>query len=138
MNQSDQEWLKNRVAAAVDDDYYLDRDEERRIKEEGAARGILTKEIEIIVREQLEVHSAVSERLLIDELDRLLHQFTDNDRKLDQKEERLALDKVIRAAPGKNVVWMPVLLNNTSPVFARRMVLRAQRIQRSGLGLRWA
>lgn len=101
MNQSDQEWLKNRVAVAVDDDYYLDRDEERRIKEEGAARGILTKEIEIIVREQLEVHSAVSERLLIDELDRLLHQFTDNDRKLDQKEERLALDKVIRAAPGK-------------------------------------
>lgn len=103
MNQSDQEWLKNRVAVAVDDDFYLDRDEERRIKEEGASRGIVSREIELIIREQLDEYSAVSERALVEELDRLLHQFTDNDKKLDQKEERLALNKVVTPAPGKKV-----------------------------------
>ena len=101
MNQSDLDWLKNRVAAAVDDDYYLDRGEERRIKEEAAARGIVSREIELVIREQLDEYSAVSERALVEELDRLLHQFTDNDKKLDQKEERLALSKVVNKAPGK-------------------------------------
>ena len=103
MNQSDLDWLKNRVAAAVDDDFYLDRGEERRIKEEGAARGIVSREIELVIREQLDEYSAVSERALVEELDRLLHQFTDNDKKLDQKEERLALSKVVHAASGKRV-----------------------------------
>src|SRR5450830_282392 len=103
MNQSDQEWLKNRVAVAVDDDFYLDRDEERRIKEGGASRGTVSREIELIIREQLDEYSAVSERALVEELDRLLHQFTDNDKKLDQKEERLALNKVVTPAPGKKV-----------------------------------
>ncbi|MBB5367672.1 MULTISPECIES: hypothetical protein [unclassified Janthinobacterium] len=103
MNQADQEWLKNRVAVAVDDDFYLDRDEERRIKEEGASRSIVSREIELIIREQLDEYSAVSERALVEELDRLLHQFTDNDKKLDQKEERLALNKVVTPAPGKKV-----------------------------------
>lgn len=103
MNQSDLDWLKNRVAAAVDDDFYLDRGEERRIKEEAAARGIVSREIELVIREQLDEYSAVSERALVEELDRLLHQFTDNDKKLDQKEERLALSKVVNAASGKRV-----------------------------------
>ena len=103
MNQSDLDWLKNRVAAAVDDDFYLDRGEERRIKEESAARGIVSREIELVIREQLDEYSAVSERALVEELDRLLHQFTDNDKKLDQKEERLALSKVVNAASGKRV-----------------------------------
>lgn len=103
MNQTDQDWLKNRVAAAVDDDFYLDRDEEKRIKEEGSARGIVSKDIELIVREQLDLYAAVSERALVEELDRLLHQFTDNDKKLDQKEERLALSKVVTPAAGKKV-----------------------------------
>lgn len=101
MNQSDQDWLKNRVAAAVDDDFYLDRGEEKRIKEEGAARGIVSREIELIVREQLDEYSAVSERALIEEFDRLLHQFTDNDKKLDMQEERLAFNKVVNPAAGK-------------------------------------
>ena len=101
MNQSDLDWLKNRVAAAVDDDFYLDRGEERRIKEEAAARGIVSREIELVIREQLDEYSAVSERALVEELDRLLHQFTDNDKKLDQKEERLALNKVVNVASGK-------------------------------------
>lgn len=101
MNQADKVWLENRVLAAVDDDFYLDRDEEKRIKEEGSAKGIGIKDIELVVRAELDKVGAVCERLLVDELDRLLHQFTDNDRKLDPKEERDALDKVVRPAAGK-------------------------------------
>ena len=103
MNGNDQEWLQNRIAAAVADDFYLDRGEEQRIKEESAARGITTRDCELVLREQLEAHAAVSERLLIAELDRLLHQFTDRDKKLDPKEERDALSKVVTKAPGKKV-----------------------------------
>ncbi|MFZ4856747.1 MAG: hypothetical protein ACOYL3_10150 [Desulfuromonadaceae bacterium] len=101
MNQADQAWLENRVAAAVDDDFYLDRDEEKRIKEEGAAKGISIKDIEFVVRAELDKSGSVCERILLDELERLLHQFTDNDKELDNKEERDALDKVLNAEPGK-------------------------------------
>lgn len=101
MNQADRNWLENRIQAAVDDDFYLDRDEEKRIKEEGASKGIPIKDIELVVRTELDKYGAVCERLLIDDLERLLHQFTDNDRKLDGKEERDALDKVVRPAVGK-------------------------------------
>lgn len=101
LNTNDQAWLENRILAAIDDDDYLDVAEEKRIKEEGAAKGMSIKDIELSVRTTLEKRGAVCERLLIDELDRLLHQFTDNDRKLDPKEERDALDKVIRPAFGK-------------------------------------
>jgi len=101
MNQADQQWLENRVQASVDDDFYLDRDEEKRIKEEGTARGISIKDIEIIIRTELDKSGSVCERVLLDELERLLHQFTDNDKELDNKEERDALDKVLKAAPGK-------------------------------------
>lgn len=101
MNQAEQAWLENRVEAAVSDDFYLDRDEEKRIKEEGSAKGLSVKDIELVVRTELDKYGAVSERLLLDELDRLLHQFTDSDKELDGKEERDALDKVSVPAPGK-------------------------------------
>lgn len=101
MNKADQSWLENRVSAAVDDDFYLDRDEEKRIKEEGTARGILIKDIDLIIKSALDEVGAVSERVLLNELDRLLHQFTDNDQELDPKEERDALDKVMRLSSGK-------------------------------------
>lgn len=101
MNPADTTWLENRIQAAVDDDFYLDREEEKRIKEEGAARGIGVKDIELSVRTELEKYGAVCERLLLDQLERLLHQFTDNDRKLDNKEEQDALEKVVRPAAGK-------------------------------------
>lgn len=101
MNQNDQTWLENRVHAAVDDDYYLDRDEEKRVKEEAAAKGIAIKDAELVIRTELDKTGSVSERVLLDELDHLLHQFTDNDKRLDGKEERDALDKVLAPAPGK-------------------------------------
>ena len=101
MNKIDQDWLDNRISAAVDDDFYLDRDEEKRIREEASARGIAIKDIDLSVKSVIDFHGAVSERVLLDELDRLLHQFTDNDKELDNKEERDALDKVLRPAMGK-------------------------------------
>lgn len=101
MNPNDQAWLKNRVHAAVDDDFYLDRDEEKRIKEEAAARSISVKDTELVLRAELDQVGAVCERVLLDELDRLLHQFTDNDKRLDGKEERDALDKVLTPTPPK-------------------------------------
>ena len=103
MNQTDQTWLENRVEAAVSDDFYLDRDEEKRIKEEGSAKGISVQDIELVLRTELDKYGAVSERLLVTELDRLLHQFTDSDKELDGKEERDALDKVSSPAPGKKM-----------------------------------
>lgn len=112
MNPADQSWLENRIFAAVGDDFYLDRDEEKRIKEEGSARGIPVKDIELVIRAELDRHGAISERILLDELDRLLHQFTDNDRKLDGKEERDALDKVLPAAPGKKKGLDPRVAEN--------------------------
>ena len=60
MNKADQSWLENRVSAAVDDDFYLDRDEEKRIKEEGTARGILIKDIDLIIKSALDEVGAIS------------------------------------------------------------------------------
>jgi len=52
---------------------------------------------------ELDKYGAASERLLLVELDRLLHQFTDNDKEFDGKEERDTLDKVCTPAPGKKM-----------------------------------
>lgn len=103
MNQAEQLWLENRVNAAISDDFYLDRDEEKRIKEEGSAKGLAIQDIELILRVELDKIGAVSERILLVELDRLLHQFTDSDKELDGKEERDTLDKVSSPAAGKKV-----------------------------------
>jgi hypothetical protein len=101
MNDNEQAWLENRIAASVADDFYLDRDEEKGIKEEAAARGFAVSEIELTLRKVLDQYGAVSERQLIATLDKWLHQSTDVDRKLDQKEEKDCLNQVVNAAPGK-------------------------------------
>jgi hypothetical protein len=103
MEQKEQLWLENRICASISDDFYLDRDEEKRIKEEGTAKGLSVKEIELILRIELDKIGAISERILLGDLDRLLHQFTDNDKELDGKEERDALDKVLLPSVGKKV-----------------------------------
>ncbi|WP_262966135.1 hypothetical protein [Methylobacter psychrophilus] len=103
MNSSDQSWLENRIGAAVADDFYLDRDEEKGIKEESASKGFLIADTEVILRSVLDEYGAVSERQLIDTLDHWLHQFTDDDQKLDPKEEKDALDKVLKPAAGKKM-----------------------------------
>ncbi|MFK3889751.1 hypothetical protein [Sphingomonas sp. NPDC079357] len=101
MDSIDRAWLENRLHAAVDDDFYLDRDEEKRIKEEAAGRGIPIREIDTVVQAELKKTGSVSERQLVDDLDRLLHQFTDDDKLLDRKEERDAFDQVVQPAAGK-------------------------------------
>jgi len=101
MNPTDVSWLENRVGAAVADDFYMDRAEEKGIKEEASSKGFSIADIEVVLRSVLERFGAVSERQLVDYLDHWLHQFTDNDKKLDAKEERDALDKVVKPATGK-------------------------------------
>jgi len=119
MIQTDQQWLENRVHAAVDDDFYLDRDEEKRIKEEAAAKGISVKDTELIIRTELDKSGSVSERVLLDELDGLLHQFTDNDKRLDSKEERNALDQVLTPAAGKKKGLDPRVAEEYANSFCR-------------------
>jgi len=119
MNQNHQNWLENRVRAAVDDDFYLDRDEEKRIKEEAAAKGMAIKDIDFVIRSELQKSGSVSERILIDELDRLLHQFTDNDKRLDAKEERDALDKVLTPVTGKKKGLDPRIAEEYANSFCR-------------------
>jgi len=101
LNPSDIDWLENRIYASIGDDFYLDRDEERRIKEEASAKGMSVKEVEVMLRVELEKLGAVSERVLVDELEELLRQFTDVDKLLDKKEERDAFDQVVIPASGK-------------------------------------
>lgn len=133
MNPNDQAWLENRVHAAVDDDFYLDRDEEKRIKEEAAAKGIQTKDTDLIIRSELDKTGAVCERVLLDELDRLLHQFTDNDKRLDGKEERDALDKVLIAAVGKKKGLDPRIAEDYVNSFCR-----VNGVRRDAETKRWA
>jgi hypothetical protein len=106
MNASDEAWLVGIIEASIGDDLYLDRDEEKKIREDAARRGIAYNDVERILRRELDKprkqgKSSVSEQVLTDELDLLLHQFTDNDKYLDAKEERDALDKVLIPASGK-------------------------------------
>ncbi|MBV9930658.1 MAG: hypothetical protein JO013_06915 [Alphaproteobacteria bacterium] len=126
MNSNDRAWLDNRVHAAVDDDFYLDRDEEKRIKEEASSRGIAIRDIELVIREELQKTESISERQLLDDLDRLLHQFTDDDKFLDRKEERDAFDQVVRAAPGKRKGLDPRVAEEYVTSFCRVNGIRRQ------------
>ncbi len=119
MNQTEQKWLENRVRAAVEDDYYLDREEEKRIKEEAAAKNISVKDIELVIRTELNTIGAVCERILLDELENLLRQFTDNDKRLDGKEERDALNKVLQPANGKKKGLDPRIASDYVTSFCR-------------------
>lgn len=103
MAETNEQWLENYFFTTIEDDFSMDRGEEQRVKEEAAKRGMAVPDIERIFRKVLDQHGAISERLLIEKLDGLLHQFTDKDKYLDAKEERDALDAVLIPAPGKKV-----------------------------------
>jgi hypothetical protein len=135
MDTTEQSWLKNRVHAAVDDDFYLDRDEEKRIKEEGASRNIEIRDIELVIRTQLQELGAVSERQLLDDLERMLHQFTDDDKLLDRKEERDAFDKVVLPAIGKKKGLDPRVAEDYVESFCRVSGVRRQSTANKSWGL---
>ncbi len=107
MNDNEQAWLENRIAASIADDFYLDRGEEKGIKEEAAARGFVVTEIELTLRKVLDQYGAVSERQLLETLDKWLRQSTDNDKVLDRKEEKDCLAQVANPAPGKKAALDP-------------------------------
>ena len=124
MTPAEKSWLVNRIQAAIADDFYLDRDEEKGLKEEASAKGIAISDIELTLRAEMDSFGAVSERNLTDELDRLLHQFTDSDKVLDGKEERTALDKVLRPAPGKKAALDPRVAEDFVHSFCRVNAVR--------------
>jgi len=67
----------------------------------GVANSGLTAEIaEVIVDMELEVIGAANEKKLLLELEAVLHQFTDKDKKLDPKERNDALQLVGKARAG--------------------------------------
>ena len=101
MADSNEEWLVRIISGSIDDDWYLDRQEEKDIKQDATRKGMVMTDIERILRRELEKSGSVSERVLLDEFDVLLHQYTDDDNYLDKKEERDALEKVMAPAPGK-------------------------------------
>jgi hypothetical protein len=101
MPEHNEVWLVERITASIGDDYYLDRGEEKGIKEEAASKGFAFRDVERILARELDKLGAVCERVLVDRLDELLHQYTDKDKYLDGAEERDALDKVLQPAPGK-------------------------------------
>ncbi|PZT93979.1 hypothetical protein [Sphingomonas sp.] len=131
MEADQRSWLENRLHAAVDDDFYLDRDEEKRIKEEAAGRGMAIRDIETAIQTELKKSGAVSERLLVDELERMLRQFTDNDRLLDRKEERDAFDHVVRPAAGKRKGLDPQVAEAHVASFCRVHGIRRQTAPRT-------
>lgn len=98
MHIDERKWLENRIQASINDDFYLDREEERLIKQEGTAKGVLIHEIEELLESELNKIGAVSERSLLIELERLLHLYTDNDKELDRREERDTLALVLKPA----------------------------------------
>jgi hypothetical protein len=126
MDAEQRSWLENRLHAAVDDDFYLDREEEKRIKEEAASRGLAIREIETAIQTELKKSGSVSERQLVDELERMLHQFTDDDRLLDRKEERDAFDHVVRPATGKHKGLDPQVAEAHVASFCRVHGIRRQ------------
>jgi hypothetical protein len=101
MADANEEWLVGIISGSIDDDWYLDRQEEKDIKQDATRKGMAMSDIERILRRELEKSGSVSERVLLEEFDVLLHQYTDDDKYLDKKEEADALDKVMAPAPGK-------------------------------------
>jgi hypothetical protein len=132
MDSRERAWLENRVRAAVEDDFYLDREEEKRLKEEAAARGIPVRDAALVVRGEIQKLGAVSERELLDRLDQLLHQFTDDDKLLDKKEERDAFDQVVLPAPGKKKGLDPRVAEERVESFCK-----VNGIRRSSSGRSW-
>ena len=126
MDVKQRAWLENRLHAAVDDDFYLDREEEKRIKEEAAGRGLAVRDIETAIQTELRKSGSVSERQLLDELEMMLRQFTDDDRLLDRKEERDAFDHVVRPAQGKRKGLDPQVAEAHVASFCRVHGIRRQ------------
>lgn len=126
MDAKQRAWLENRLHAAVDDDFYLDREEEKRIKEEAAGRGLAVRDIETAIQTELRKSGSVSERQLLDELEMMLRQFTDDDRFLDRKEERDAFDHVVRPAQGKRKGLDPQVAEAHVASFCRVHGIRRQ------------
>jgi serine/threonine protein kinase len=80
---------------------YLDKETERKVLSEATQRGVLADDARFLIEAELETSGAVSERLLLEELERQLHIKTDRDKVLDKKEYDDIIGIVTKAKPGK-------------------------------------
>jgi hypothetical protein len=62
--------------------------------------GLEQKKVEILLVMELENKGILNEKILLAELDSLLHQFTDSDKKLDEKEKNDAIQFLCKARAG--------------------------------------
>lgn len=62
--------------------------------------GLDSKKAEIVLAMELESKSIANEKMLLEELDALLHQFTDVDKKLDEKEKNDAIQFLCKPRAG--------------------------------------
>ena len=79
---------------------YCDVDERAALLREGARVGLAAATAQALLDLTLERGGIANEAVLLEGLDKMLRQFTDQDRKLDPKEQRDALQMVCRPAPG--------------------------------------
>ena len=98
MNPPDE--LRSRVEARVYDMYCDCATRSELIRQGNTEIGIEPTQSIHIIDMELEALSCANEQRLIDELDSLLHRFTDKDKKLDDKERDDAIQMVCRPKPG--------------------------------------
>ena len=94
------ELLKNQVGFKVFDGYCDQNTFNSLIQYGVQSCGLSDKKCEVILGVEFENKNIVNEKFLLIELDSLLHQFTDSDKKLDQKEKNDAIQFLCKARLG--------------------------------------
>lgn len=92
--------LRKRVAMRIFDNYCSEGTWNELIREGVESVGLDPIDAKTMINMELEALGAVNEKLLIEELNALLHRFTSKDKKLDQKERDDALQYVCKPRPG--------------------------------------
>jgi len=98
---SNEQAIRELVGQDIAIDDYLDEETERRMLSEAIQRGLAVHEARYLIEEELEKVGAVSERALLEELDRQLHIKTDRDKVLEKKEYDDIIGIVTKAKPGR-------------------------------------
>jgi len=128
MATSPQQRIEIAVENAIGTDYYLDIGEERDILLDAGKLGAPLNDAKRIIKQALDKFGAVNERELVEELDQLLHQYTDNDKYLDRKERADALAAVVPPRSGKRKGLEPKVANERIDEFCKANNVRQQAV----------
>lgn len=92
--------LRMRIGTRVFDSYCDSATRSDLLRQAVTDCGLTVEKAEIIIDMEFESSSIVNEKKLLNELDAMLHQFTDKDKKLDSKERNDSMQFVCKARPG--------------------------------------